>query len=88
MNVIFEARMRVAAGEIDLAGRNLEVAMNKVNQPVRQVAGKKRSVVARPVLQNAACDVNARIFFIGEFNVRKRLVVAQQDVKARLILLN
>jgi hypothetical protein len=31
MYVIFEARMRVAAREIDLTGRDLEVAMDEVN---------------------------------------------------------
>ena len=88
MNVILQARMRVRSREIHFAGRNLEVAMNEVHQPVRQVAGKIRAVVSGAVLDQPARHVNARIFLVGQLDVRKRLVVAQQDVEARLPLLD
>ncbi len=88
MDVILQARMRVGSREIHFAGRNLEVAMNEVHQPVRQVAGKIRAVVSGAVLDQAARHVHARILFVGELDVRKRLVIPQQDVEARLPLLD
>ncbi len=88
MDVILQARMRVRAREIHLAGRHLEVAMNEMHQPMRQVAGKIRAVVSGPVLDQPARHVHARILLAGQLDVRERLVIAQQDVEARLPLLD
>ena len=49
-----------------------------------KIAGEIRAIIAGAVFENAAGDVNAGIFFVGEFNVRKSFVIAQQDVEARL----
>ena len=64
------------------------MAVNEVHQAMRQVAGKVRAVVSGAILAQPARDVNARIFFGGELDVRIRFVVAQQDVEARLPLLD
>ena len=88
VDVILQARMRVVARQIDVAGRHLEMAVNEVHQPVRQVAGKVRAEVGGAVLAQAAGDVDARIMFRRQLDVRIGLVVAQQDVEARLPLLD
>jgi len=62
--------------------------VNKVNQPVRQISGKIRAEITAAVLHNAPGHVNARIFFVCQPDVWECLVIAQQDVKARLVLLD
>ena len=80
MNVILQARVSVRARQIDVAGRHLEVAVDEMHQPVRQIAGKVRTEVCRAVLAQAACHVHARIMLGRELDVRVGFVVAQQDV--------
>ena len=53
-----------------------------------KIAGEIRAIIAGAVFENAAGDVNAGIFFVGEFDVRKSFVIAQQDVEARFVLLD
>ena len=50
VDVVLQARLGMVAGEVDLAGRDQEMAVNEVNQTVRQVAGKERAEVGRSVL--------------------------------------
>jgi hypothetical protein len=88
MDVILQARLGMVARQIHLAGRHQKMAVNEVHQAMRQVAGKIRAVVSGAVLAQAARDVNARILFGGQLDVRIGLVVAQQDVEARLPLLD
>ncbi len=64
------------------------MAVNKVHQPVRKVRGKVRAVIAGAVLEQPPRDVYARVFFVRELDVGIGLVVAQQDVEARLPLLD
>ena len=40
MDVIFQARVRVLAREIHIARGNFEVAVDKMHQPMGQIAGK------------------------------------------------
>src|SRR5580658_10727435 len=88
MDVKLKARMRVASREIHFARWNLEVAMNEMHQPVREISWEIGAVIRGAVLDQAARHVYARIFFLGELDVRKRLVITQQDVEARLPLLD
>ena len=88
MDVIFQARMRMLARQIDIARRHFEMPMNEVDQTMRQVAGKIRTVIGGPVFFQAARHIHARISFAGELDVGISLVVAQQDVVARLVLLD
>ena len=88
MDVIFEARMRVVARQIDIAGRHLEMPVNEVHQPVRQIAGKIRPEVGRAILAQPPGHIHARIPLGGELDVRISFVVAQQNVVARLPLLD
>ena len=85
---IFQARVRMLARQIDVAGGHLEVAMDEVHQPVRQVSREIRAVVGGSVFLQAARDVDARITLGGELDVGVGFVVAQQDVVARLPLLD
>ena len=88
MDVIFQARMRVLPRQIHVARRHLEMPVNEVHQPVRQVAGKIRTEVRRAVLAQPPRDVHARIFLRRQLDVGIGFVVAQQDVVARLPLLD
>jgi hypothetical protein len=69
MDVILQARLGMEAGEIHLAGRHQEMAVNEVHQAMRQVAGKVGAEVSGAVLAQAARDVDARIFFVGQLDV-------------------
>ena len=76
------------AREIHLARRHQKVAVDEVHQAVRQIGRKVRAEVSRAVLAQAARHVDARILLAGELDVGIGLVVAQQDVEARLVLLD
>ena len=62
--------------------------VDEVDQPVRQIGREVRAEVGGAVLAQAAGDVDARVFLAGELDVGVGLVVAQQDVEARLVLLD
>ena len=63
--------------------------MNHIDQPVREVARKVRAEVSRAVLAQTARDKDLGMA-VGEreLDVRVSFVVAQQDVEARLPLLD
>ena len=88
MNVELQTRVRMVAREINFAGRHFEMAVNEMDQTVRQIAWEKRAVVSATVFQNAARYVNTRVMLIGELDVGKCFVVAQQNVEARFVLLD
>ncbi len=64
------------------------MAMDEVHQPVRQIPGKVRAIISGAVFLQTPGHVDARITLGGEFDVRVGFVVAQQDVVARLPLLD
>ena len=53
-----------------------------------RLAGKVRAEVGGAVLAQAPRDVDARVLLAGQLDVGVGLVVAQQDVEARLVLLD
>ena len=63
--------------------------MNKMEDAACQACGKIRAKIERPVFFNAACKINAGIFFSGrELDVRVGLIVSKHDVELRAILLD
>jgi tetratricopeptide (TPR) repeat protein len=64
------------------------MTMDEVRQAVRQVAWKVWAIVCGPVLHDAARHVNARPALVREPDVRIRLVIAQQNIEARFVLLD
>ena len=89
LDVVLQAGTRVVAVEVDLAAWDQEAAMDDVDEPVRQVAGKVRTEVGGAILAQAAGDEDLGVAVgEGELDVRVGLVVAQQDVEARLALLD
>ena len=64
------------------------MAMDEVHQAMRQVSGKIRAVIGRAVFFQTAGDVYPRVALSRQLDVRVRLVVPQQDVIARLPLLD
>ena len=66
-----------------------KVLVDEVHDAVRQAVREIRAEVERAVFAQPARDVDARIFLKrGEADVRIGLVVAQQDVELRLVLLD
>ena len=77
------------AGEIHFAARDKETAVDEIDQPVGQVAGEVGAKVSGAVFAQAPSDENLRISIgEGELDVRVSLVIAQQDIEARLALLD
>ena len=77
MNVVFEAGLGVVAVEIDFAGRDLEEAVDEVNEPMREVAGEIRAEVSAAVFDETACNIDARVAFVGQFYIRIGFVIAK-----------
>ena len=88
VNVVLQTRLGMVSPQIDLAGRHQKMPVNEIDQPVREVAGKVGAEVSGPVFDQPARDVNARESFVRQFDVRIGFVVAQQDIEARLVLLD
>ena len=80
--------MSVRSRKVHLAGGDLEGAVYQTNYPVGEVAWEVRTKVRGAILENAPRDIDARPRLVGQFDVRVGLVVAEQDVIARLVLLD
>ena len=89
VNVVLQAGARMVAREIDLATGDEKAAMDELDDAVGEVAGKVRAVVGGAVFAQAAGDEDfGEAVGEGELDVGVGLVVAQQDVEARLALLD
>ena len=89
LDVELQARARMEAVQIHLAGWHQKVAVNQVDDAIGEIGREVRAVVGAAVLAQAAGDVDARIALAErELHVGISLVVAQQDVEARLLLLD
>ena len=89
MNVVLQAGAGMVAREIDLAAGEEKAAMDEFDDAVGEIAGKVRAVVGGAVLAQAAGDEDfGEAVGEGELDVGVGLVVAQQDVEARLALLD
>src|SRR5690242_13036219 len=88
VDVKLQARMRMLSRQVHVARRHLEVPVDEMHQPVREVSREVRTVVRGSVLLQTARDVHTRIALGREFDVRIGFVIAQQDVVARLPLLD
>ncbi len=88
VNVVLQARRLVYAAKVYGTRRHLEKPMDEVDQPVRQISRKIRPVIGAAVLSQTARHVYSRILFSGQLDVRVCFVIAQQDVVARLVLLD
>jgi hypothetical protein len=87
VDVVLEAGVGVLAVEVDVATGNFEVAVDKVDEAVGEVGGEVGAVVLA-VFFEAAGDVDAGEFFVGDFQVGVGFVVAEEDVEAGLVLLD
>ena len=88
MDVVLQAGFGMAPLQIHLAGGHQEVAVDEMHQPVRQVGREVRAEIRGAVLAQPPRHVHPRILLVGELDVGVGLVVAQQDVEARLVLLD
>jgi len=89
LDVVLQAGTGMIARKIDLATGQQERAVEQVRDAVRQIAWEVRTVVGAAILAQPAGDEDLGIA-IGqrELDVGVGLVVAQQDVEARLALLD
>ena len=60
----------------------------KLTSRCARLPGKVRPGVSRAVFNEPSGYIDSRKSLVGEFDVRVGLVVAQQDVEARLVLLD
>src|SRR5208282_2298263 len=89
LDVVLQARTRMGAGQIHFARRDHEMAMNQVDDAIGEIGREVWAVVGAAILAQAAGHVHAReALGQGQLHVRVSLVVAQQDVEARLLLLD
>ena len=89
LDVVLQARARMVAGQIHFARRDQEVAMNQVDDAIGEIGREIGAVVGAAVLAQAAGHVHAgEALGQGQFHVGVSFVVAQQDVEARLLLLD
>ena len=89
LDVVLQARPRVAARQINRAGRHEEPLVNKMQNPSRQTRRKVGAEIERTVFLDSPSEIYARIFFAGrELDVRICLVVAKDDVELRPVLLD
>ena len=89
MNVVLQACARMIAREIDLAAWDQKAAMNQLDHAIGEIAWKVRSVVRGAVFAQPPRDKHLGVA-VGErqLYVGVSLVVAQQNVEARLALLD
>ena len=89
LDVVLQAGTRMVTRQIHFAGRNKEVAVNQIDDAIGEIGGEEGSVVGATILAQAASHVNSRKTLAqSEFHVRVGFVIAQQDVEARLLLLD
>ena len=89
MDVVLQAGARMVAREIDFATGDEKAAVDEFDDAVGEVAGKVGAVVGGAVFAQAAGDEDfGEAIGEGEFDVGVGLVVAEQDVEARLALLD
>jgi len=89
LDVVLQARARMEAREVDLAGGDEKVAMNEIDDAIGKVGGEVGSVIDATVFAQAARDIDAREALAeSEFDVGVCFIVAQKDVEAGLLLLD
>jgi hypothetical protein len=89
VNIVLQAGARMVAREIDLATGQKKTAVNELDYAISQIAGEVRPIISRAVFAQAARHENlGEAVGQGELDVGVGLVVAQQNVEARLALLD
>src|SRR5258708_1168023 len=75
--------------QIHFAGWDKKVAMNEVNDAIGEIGREVGAIVGAAVLAQAPRYIHAgEALGEGELHVGIRLVVAKQDIEARLVLLD
>src|SRR4051812_38780440 len=88
-DVVLQTRPRVVPREVQFAGGDQKAPMNEVHGAVGEISRKVRAVVHAAVLFEAACNKDFRKSTSErELYIGIGFVITQQDVEARLLLLN
>src|SRR5581483_2206275 len=89
MYVVLKARPRMRAIQIYIAGRDQKVSVNQIGDPICQVCREEGPVIQAAVFSQTPRDINPWVAFSHrQFQIRVSLVIAKQDVEARLFLLD
>jgi hypothetical protein len=88
-DVVLQARPRVRAVEIHLARGDQKVSMDKIYDAISEIGGEIRTVVGAAIPFETTSYVNPRIGFRErQLHVRICLVIPEQNIEARLLLLD
>jgi hypothetical protein len=88
-DVVLQARPRVRAVEIYLARGNQKVSMDKIYDAISEICGEIRTVVGAAIPFETTSYVNSGIGLRQrELHVRISLVIPEQNIEARLLLLD
>ena len=89
LDVELQAGPRMVAVQVDLAAWDQKRAMDQVDDAVRKVAGKVRTEVLAAILAQLARHEHLRVPVAHrQLHVRVGFVIAQENVEARLALLD
>ena len=89
MDVVLQAGAGMVAAEVDFATGNEEGAVDELDDAIGEITGEIGAVVGGAIFAQAAGDEDfGKAVAEREFDVGVSLVVAQQDVVARLALLD
>src|SRR5215469_3442303 len=89
LDVKLQTWTRMRTTEINGARRDQKMTVDEIDEPVSQTGGKIRSKIQAAIALQPAGDVDPRVAFAHrELNVGVSFVIAQQDVEARLLLLD
>ena len=89
MDVILQARPGTLPIDRDVAIADQKVSLDQLQGLSREARRKKRTEVQRPILAHAPRNDGARKWLVRrQLDERVRLVVTQQDVVLRLVLLD
>src|ERR1700731_4599601 len=89
LDVVLQAGTRMITRQINFAGWDQEMPVNEIDDAISQVGRKERTIIDAAVLSQAAGYVHSwETLAQSELYVGIRLVVAKQNVEARLLLLD
>ena len=89
LDLVLQAGPRAPAVQRLLAGSDAEDAVHHRRRAPSQLGRDVGPPVGVPVLRHPPHDVDARVFLVqGQLEVRVVLVVAEEDVEARLVALD
>ena len=86
--MIFEARTRQFAVDVDIASAKLERTIDQIQSFSRERRRQKRAVIIRAVSLDASRDNDFRERLVRQLEMRIRFVILKEHIESRLVLLD